>query len=377
MSKEKEFQEPIEKYYRSDESKCGSIQEDDSAYRKEIKAAHQSCSNRQYNQKEDPKETIVSTFDPRSMPIEIILQAIMHSGGDKTLRAEDIIKIYGLDKTKADILKVFIISYANYSFTSESYRPGNVIGALQANGSSSHPSRKYSNNHSNFLAAYQTVNSYADADTNGVAASLFSYLHQKAQSGMSYQNFHPSPPLLVATDGSGGNDPECTKMSITSMHYGRPDISTSFMRYLVELKSKNSKEIHSEVPVKEDYSLKSLDKQEVWLLYCQCFLYLIFLHFRVMLIMRDPKVSHNGSQECTICCLLFTVKKFCCFTSSSSFPKKASQLPAFMSCVNSLLQKFARKFHGCKVICEKCETFSLQIISNIHYYYVFFRGKKL
>ena len=70
-------------------------------------------------------------------------------------------------------------------------------------------------------------------------------------------NFHSLEhgQLIVATDGEGDNDPECTKSPVTSMHYGRPDISTNFTRYLMGLESRTRKEIHIEVPVERDYLL--------------------------------------------------------------------------------------------------------------------------
>ena len=43
------------------------------------------------------------------------------------------------------------------------------------------------------------------------------------------------------------------------------------------------------------------------------------------------------------------------------------QLPAFASFHSIYVQIFAKNFHGCEVICKKCERFSLRMISNIRY----------
>ena len=43
------------------------------------------------------------------------------------------------------------------------------------------------------------------------------------------------------------------------------------------------------------------------------------------------------------------------------------RLPAFTSFHSIHMQKSPKNFCSCKVICKKCETFSLQIIRNIWY----------
>ena len=66
-------------------------------------------------------------------------------------------------------------------------------------------------------------------------------------------------------------------------------------------------------------------------------------------------------------------KKVRSFTSLSSFPKKYLRLPAFTSfdsihtvCTSIQCHKnLPKKFLGYEVICEKHETFSPQVISNI------------
>ena len=69
----------------------------------------------------------------------------------------------------------------------------------------------------------------------------------------------------------------------------------------------------------------------------------------------------------TVYCLIFDMKKFHCFTSLSWFLKKLLRLPTFTSFHSIHVQKFAKNFHVCEVIYEKCETFLPQTISNIRY----------
>ena len=64
-------------------------------------------------------------------------------------------------------------------------------------------------------------------------------------------------------------------------------------------------------------------------------------------------------------CILLIIRgeKVLLFHVFTFIPKKLSWLPVFTSFHSIHVQKLAKKFHGCEVIHEKCETFLSQIIN--------------
>lgn len=238
MSAQKESQEPTEKYC------LGSDEKDSSECLRETYSSHSNC---QDDHTEDPVDSKEAFFALTA--IKIISQAVALTEEDKRSFIAAIIQALGLNETKGEILKSIITSYINYS---KPYGAGNVIDALSASGSSSQPSRKYSNNRvkvRNLLADFQRVNGHATS--NGDSVHLLDHL-TCAQAGNYNQHFisHPAlEQLLVATDDEGDGDPEYTKPPLNSPHHNLPVSS------IMCIDSRHNEEnIRIEAQTKEDYS---------------------------------------------------------------------------------------------------------------------------
>ena len=232
MSAQRESQEAIEKCCLGSDEKYGSAcQKDDRRY------PNSKCQG-------DHTESPVNFGGLNSAAIKTILQAVvLAQENDKTILIEDTIQSLGLNETEGQFLKEIIVSYVNYN-------TGKGFSVPRA---SSQQSQKYDNN---LASVHNTLVGY-HRNINDIACLLSHLQHPYAQREVSYQNLlnFEHGQSIVATDGEGDNDPECTKPPVPSVHHGRSITATSFTRYLMGLESKTSKQIHIETPVKGDYLL--------------------------------------------------------------------------------------------------------------------------
>ena len=221
--------------------------------------AHDEGENKTVNhskqQKVDPSEDPLHSKkrDIDSVPclssknLRVLLQAILVARRDTKLSIEDIIQSLGLSKIKSDILKT-VIERCREKESINRDRVGNIRGEIQPSSNVIFASRRYVNN----------TNSYADiqnalpiAFDNVIASGCNThkfkdpFLHAQRENGL-----QPFRYFLVAPDGDGDNDPECTKLAVDSKPLGRSSSLVAPVRYLIKLGTK--KEIQTEVLTKEE-----------------------------------------------------------------------------------------------------------------------------
>ena len=232
------------------------------------------------------KESICSVLGLNSTIVRNILQATRRNNA---LTTKAIIQSLGLSKFKAEILKSIIDVSMNYS---EYHRVDNAIREIQGNDNQRFASTRYDNYDrvQNMLADFQRILNNGDVgnDTSCGLNSLLRVLHTYKETKQD-----SSRGLEAAPDGDGDGD-ENSKLIIDSIPLGRSS------RYLMTLENKASREIHGEVPTKENYLLRfsklMFDKLS-WCEKCEevysvnkflvCF---IFLHFRTTSISPHVKV---------------------------------------------------------------------------------------
>ena len=302
--KQKGLPDEISEKYKSehcdsnDESKFESIQKDlahDKSHRKAFQGRSKQQKDNQVKDSPHSKQRSINSV-------------LALSSTDKTLQGahrDTKFSVEGTyqgpsisEKIKSDALKT-VIDRCIEKDSINNDRIGNVRGESQASGNFA--STRYSNNYVNIQNTLHTA-------LNNITSSGYvtKELFLRAQRDSGFQdllNVFLFRCFLVAPDGDGDNDPECTKLTVDPKPLGRTSSLAAPVRYLINLRTK--KEIHTGVLTKENFvdiskTIKpSIDKsswneksEEVHKLlkYFTDFIFLIFL-FRMTLISTDLKVS--------------------------------------------------------------------------------------